>query len=452
MQARINPILSNPWLQPLVLLLCLAGLGVFAAAALADELDDRRAAGERDLQELQQAIQLSEQKRTELTEQIAALDKDRVTINRNLIETTTKSRNLEKRIARTGNRLSQLRDEQADIRASLQGKRGLLAEVLGALQRMGRKPPPALLVSPSDALSSVRSAILLGSVIPEMRAETAILIGQLQDLGRISSAIEAQRAELTADLTELAAEEERLNLLLVEKQRLAGQAVNDLARESARAAELATEATSIRELIASLETEIESARKAAEAARIADLEREKREAARQEAAKTFGDSEVFSDTARVQPAIAFAEAKGLLPLPVAARLVSAFGDDDGTGEPVAGINLETRENARVISPADGWIVYAGPFRSYGQLLIINAGQGYHVVLAGLAEINVQPGQFVIVGEPLGKMGATRLASIGQVDVSTTKPILYVEFRKDDRSIDPAPWWAEKQLERNGNGS
>ena len=93
-----------------------------------------------------------------------------------------------------------------------------------------------------------------------------------------------------------------------------------------------------------------------------------------------------------------------------------------------------------------------PFRTYGQLLIINAGQGYHVVMAGMEGVSVQPGQFVLVGEPLGVMGSRRIASIGAVPVSTTKPILYVEFRKDGKSIDPAPWWSVNKLEKASNDS
>ncbi len=132
--------------------------------------------------------------------------------------------------------------------------------------------------------------------------------------------------------------------------------------------------------------------------------------------------------------------------------MASFGQNDGAGDKTRGISLEARENARVISPADAWVVYAGPFRSYGQLLIMNAGQGYHIVVAGMEEVNVQPGQFVLVGEPIGIMGAQRIASTGLVDINTTKPILYVEFRKDGNSIDPAPWWSVNNKERTTDGS
>jgi septal ring factor EnvC (AmiA/AmiB activator) len=96
------------------------------------------------------------------------------------------------------------------------------------------------------------------------------------------------------------------------------------------------------------------------------------------------------------------------------------------------------------------VVYAGPFRSYGQVLILNAGDGYHVVLAGMERVNAALGQFVLGGEPIASMGATQLASIGEVDHTSAQPILYVEFRKDGTAIDSAPWWASaKDGEVNG---
>ena len=89
----------------------------------------------------------------------------------------------------------------------------------------------------------------------------------------------------------------------------------------------------------------------------------------------------------------------------------------------------------------------GPFRSYGKLLIINAGDGYHVLLAGMDQINVQLGQFVLAGEPVAMMASPKLASAGAVDIVSTQPVLYIEFRKDGTSIDPAPWWAATMTKR-----
>ncbi len=442
------------WLRGIfVFCLVITGLVGFASVAAAEEdLPLQRDRTLQELQELQAAISISEAARAKLAEEISQLDKDRVTINRSLIDASKKSREIEKRVAKASDRLSQLRDEQSEVRAFLKTKEALLSEVLAALQRMGRKPPPALLVSPEDALSSVRSAILLGSVVPEVRSETEILLGQLQELTRISSQIETQRDSLSADLASLASEEERLNLLMAEKRKLAGVAQTQLVEEQAKAAQLAAEATSLNGLIASLEQQIESVREAEQAALAAEERRKALEAGREAAQTKFQTQEAFADTGRQTPALAFDATKGLLPLPVSGRVRLGYGEEDEFGDAVSGMSLAARENARVISPADGWIVYAGPFRTYGQLLIINAGNGYHVVLAGLEEIDVSPGQFVLVGEPIGKMGSSRVANAGTLDVSAKMPTLYVEFRKDGNPINPSPWWADTNLQRVTNGS
>src|SRR5204862_4485060 len=126
-----------------------------------------------------------------------------------------------------------------------------------------------------------------------------------------------------------------------------------------------------------------------------------------------------------------------------------FGEANGVGGKSQGISISTRPGAEISSPADGWVAYAGEFRSYGQLLIINAGGGYHVVLAGMERMDVQLGQFVLAGEPVAAMASPRLASSGAADIGSTQPVLYIEFRKDGNSIDPAPWWASSSAEKVG---
>jgi septal ring factor EnvC (AmiA/AmiB activator) len=150
---------------------------------------------------------------------------------------------------------------------------------------------------------------------------------------------------------------------------------------------------------------------------------------------------------RIKPAIPFATARGKLPLPAQGRRALAFGERTQFGGLSKGIVIETRFSAQVTSPCDGWVVYAGEFRSYGQLLIINAGDGYHVLLAGLSQIDVQPGQFVLAAEPVGTMNGGQKNSPSSAHVSG--PVLYVELRRDGRPIDPDPWWASGQQKVQG---
>jgi murein hydrolase activator len=80
-------------------------------------------------------------------------------------------------------------------------------------------------------------------------------------------------------------------------------------------------------------------------------------------------------------------------------------------------------------------------------LIINAGGGYHILLAGLSQIDAQPGQFVLAAEPVGTMSGSSVSA--QPKSQTNSPVLYVEFRKDGRPIDPDPWWVEGQNKVQG---
>jgi septal ring factor EnvC (AmiA/AmiB activator) len=141
---------------------------------------------------------------------------------------------------------------------------------------------------------------------------------------------------------------------------------------------------------------------------------------------------------RMKPAIPFHLARGQLPTPAQGRRILGFNEKNQFGRQSRGIVIETRHGATVIAPSDGWVVYAGEFRSYGQVLIINAGGGYHVLLANLARTDVEVGRFVLAGEPVGAMSSNM---VGKSQDSA--PVLYVEFRnKEGQSIDPTPWWAD----------
>jgi septal ring factor EnvC (AmiA/AmiB activator) len=144
--------------------------------------------------------------------------------------------------------------------------------------------------------------------------------------------------------------------------------------------------------------------------------------------------------------------KGRLSKPVAGTERVGYGQGDGIGRPSSGITLEARPGDLVTAPADGQVLYSGPFRSYGQLLILNAGDGYHVVLAGMSEIDVSVGQFVLSGEPVAVMGAKRVASAAAADVGLPEASLYVEFRKDGKPVDPSPWWTARPSGRTRNDS
>jgi septal ring factor EnvC (AmiA/AmiB activator) len=197
----------------------------------------------------------------------------------------------------------------------------------------------------------------------------------------------------------------------------------------------------MKELIAGLEAQIESARKAAQ-------EDSRASGGQNGAARP--DMQIPQQNRLA--VTRFTALRGRMELPVAGRILHRFGDDDGTGGTMYGDIVTTQSGAIVTAPADGNVLYAGPFRSYGQLLILDAGDGYHVVLAGLGRISVSLGQSVLAGEPVGLMGEARVASTVAMDTDSSQPELYVEFRKDGKPVDPAPWWSAHVSGRTGNDS
>jgi septal ring factor EnvC (AmiA/AmiB activator) len=410
----------------------------------ATTLEARRDETASEYARIQEAMTLSDQRLAELADEIAAVRKDSVGLTAALIEAAQVERRLSEDIVGIEERLEGLREQEDSIRRSLHARRGILAEVLGALQRMGLNPPPAILVRPEDALASVRSAIVLGAVVPELRTETAILLGDLRELASLRGAIDGERDLLLATVRDQAAEKQRLTLLLEERRRVLAENESTVEAERRRIEEMAAQASTLKELIASLETEIAAVREAAEAARLAQEERARREA---EAA-----GRPIPEQNRLEAGIPFESLVKKVSLPVSGRVIRRFGEPDGIGGHMMGDTVQTQSGSIVTAPAEGVVLYAGPFRSYGQLLILDAGGGYHIVLAGLDGINVTPGQSVLAGEPVGAMGEARLASMLAFGTTNPGPELYVEFRRDGKPVDPSPWWTERSSGRTGNGT
>jgi murein hydrolase activator len=258
-----------------------------------------------------------------------------------------------------------------------------------------------------------------------MRAEADALAGDLADLTKIRKGIVSERERLARDLDGLGRNQLRLNLLIEERQKKETASAEALEAERTRAADLARQADSLKNLIAKLESSLPAANRAEDTVRTSLA--------------------ALNDPGRLSPAVAFAATRGHLRWPVNGVKMGDFGTADGLGGTQKGLSIAARANAQITSPCDGWVVYAGTFRSYGQLLILNAGGGYHVLLAGMERISVDLGQFVLTGEPVAVMGGG--AQVSAAATKSKQPVLYVEFRKDGTPIDPSPWWATNEGEK-----
>jgi septal ring factor EnvC (AmiA/AmiB activator) len=414
------------------LALCLPLATQAGAQSGAEELRLR----ERELEAIRAEQKTAAETRAKLQDEIEAIGADRRKLNQTLIDTAARLRTVEAQVAATEDRLKPLDESEQALRKSLEDRRTTIIEVLAALQRIGRNPPPAILVQPEEALQSVRTAIMLGAVLPQMRARAEALATDLTHLLRVRKDIAAEKDRLVRDRAALAEERQRIAALSEERQKKQADTEQALETERQKAIVLARQVDNLKDLIGKVERELDASTRAARAAERAVPDKP---------ASGRVDLAALSDPGRLAPAIAFASARGRLPLPVNGPRIREFGARDSVGGSEKGVTIATRPGAQVTAPCDGWVVYAAPFRNYGQVLILNAGDGYHVVLAGMERISVNVGQFVLTGEPVAIMGGGQQAA-APVASGSGHP-LYVEFRKDGTPVDPSPWWAAREGEK-----
>jgi murein hydrolase activator len=384
---------------------------------------------EQELEKLRGEQRKAQENEVKLKREIESLGDDRKKFNQQIIEAASRVVTVEDTIARTQTRLESLDDRERLLRSSLDLRRDVVADVLAALQRMSRRSPPALMVRTEDALTAVRSAMVLGAILPEMRQQAEALAADLGEITELRGEMTAERARLGRDLLTMTMERHRLSLMIDERQKRLGDAERALTDERQRAAQLGRQAEDLNQLITKLEQGLENSARSARAATGVG--------------KTGPDLAALKDAGRLTPAVAFAAAKGMLPLPVSGARIKEFGASDGLGGTEKGLSIATRPSGQITAPCDGWVVYAGVFRNYGQLLILNAGGGYHVLLAGMERISVDLGQFVVTGEPVAVMGGGA-QSAAVTAGGSGQPVLYIEFRKDGIPVDPGPWWAANE--------
>jgi septal ring factor EnvC (AmiA/AmiB activator) len=432
---------------PGAMLLVAIALPAFAQAPASSE--DARKRLEADRSKLEADRESTQRRSQELQSDLEKIASERERINARLVETGRLIQHSEAQLSLIESRLSALEVQEKQLRATLKSQYGAISALLAAMQRMGRNPPPVMATRREDALSMVRSAMLLASAFPEMRGQAATLSEQLSNLLRVKTSIYTEGEKLRTENARLDDARMRLAGLQEAKRQSLSERQAELAQVRQAATEITKSVADLGELISKLDREVAQRTGLGSYEREVAVEQSGPKAASPPpaaGATEDGSSSVVlapSDRmamltpGRIKPAVPFAEARGLLPLPVQGRRVLTYGEKTQYGSQSKGLVIETRPGGQVVSPCDGWIVYAGEFRSYGQLLIVNAGGGYHILLAGLSQIDAQLGQFVLAGEPVGVMSTAAKSPAKAQD-----PVLYIEFRKDQRPVDPDPWWAD----------
>ena len=389
------------------------------------------------LEDVERALGRSREEAARLERRAADLLAQSQALRRDLVAAAAAIQGHEADIARLEADITGLTAAADQRRADLGDERERFSRVLLALQRIARHPPEALIVQPNAPNDMVRGAILLRAAVPAIEQRAASLRLELDSLAELRRGLERRRIERDEAGRALDRDRQRLTALLAKREGESAVARADFDQAAKRTQGLAVEAKDLKELMDRLAAE---QRQQEAAARRSAQEEARREAERSRiGAEPAARPQVL---ARATPGRgeqpSFSQARGKLPFPAVGDVVGQFGEATDSGLTRKGIQVRTRFDAQVIAPYDGQVAFAGSFRGYGLLLIIEHGEGYHTLLTGMARIDAAIGQRVLAGEPVGVMGPP----------TSEPPILYVELRHDGQPINPLPWLAA----RNGKVS
>lgn len=353
----------------------------------------------------------------QLADEVALMQQQLVDVGTRVGASESAALNAERELVR-------LAEIEGGLLARLTADRETLIDILAAIQRIESQTPPAVLASPDDAAEAARAASLMAEVAPALRERADQIADQLTQLRDVRAAIEAERSTLGVAEQALSAQRLELEMLIAERRALEARHRNEAVALLEASSTAGQRARSIRSLISEL-------------SRMAEV------------MPTLSPRRIPPDTtipaprprpprnlvaARIPNApmetLRFADARGRLRPPAAGEIVLGYGElaEDGTAS--EGIFIRTRPRAQVVSPFDGRVEFAGPFNTYGGLLILNVGDGYYVVLAGMAVTYASVGQSVLAGEPVGAMSENAQPASD----------LYLELRRNDDAIDPGPWF------------
>ena len=412
-----------------MIFLC-SGLALLSGLVHAETSDAGNAQDE--LSQIHQSLDGSKSRQQALVQSIIEAQQAADEISRKLVAQARTVEDNRMAFEAADQKLAILEAKSIVLNSDLAARQDELSGLLAKLQIMDLNPPPALITDPKSVLNALRGAMMFGSIVPDLRERAKAVQVSLDELAAIRDESETERQARSAAITALQSSQAELERMQAEKKLQAAQASTDLLAEKAHASDLADKAKSLEELLAGLEK-----KKREDEARLAAETKAGQAAAVEEKRK--------QDEQTMASALPLSQARGKLALPVNGQILKHFGDSTGPGTVLLGMAIAAEPNMNVTSPVAAKVEFAGPFRSYGELLILNAGEGYLVLLAGMKQISVELGQTIKAGEPVGQMGdgPSTLAVLGE---PVKFPELYVEFRKDNTAIDPAPWWAADRKE------
>ncbi|MDG1438238.1 MAG: peptidoglycan DD-metalloendopeptidase family protein, partial [Emcibacteraceae bacterium] len=364
------------------------------------------------LDALKKQIEAATQKAADLEEQSAKAREEVAEIQQDLINSAADIQETEENITQSEANLKNLLEREDTLEKRLKDKNFEMASTLGAMQRLSLQRTNVVAFKPGDAVDTLRTTSLLKVILPDLKNRADLLQTDLSELNDVRFEITNQNTLLKQQLTALVISNGEIDDFL--KQRVLRQKVleKNTEEERKKLQQFAVNAKDLQELVDQIEIEITLRDEAAKRA----------ESFMRDKPTGKPESTIIATAPVPRTGQGFARSKGNLPLPARGNISQTFNQLLASGQRHKGITVDTRVGATVIAPHEGRIVFADKFRTYGELLIISHGDGYHTLLAGMENINSIVGQWVLKGEPVGQMSKTSGSS-------NSRQKLYVELRQ-----------------------
>lgn len=397
---------------------------ILSAAVLSLDLTAAEAASvSKDaLKKVEQEVLQQSIEHKKLQAQAIQINLELSTVSREMIKAAKQIQNNEEKLSKMEKQLAILEKDLSETQDGFNKEDDNLIKTLTALQSLALKPTESLLVQPLSPVDIIRSAMILRETVPYLEKNADRIREKLKDIAAKKNKIERQISEISKQKIVLQAEHERMRGLVLRKSQLRNTVEIKSEQTKKNMDKLASQAQDLRDLLGKIEKQrLEKERREAE-------RRRKEEARRKLEEKQSGDLIKSEQAAITNIASGFAKAKGSLPLPARGDIITRYGEQKIKGVTSKGITVATRGNAQVIAPFDGAVIFAGPFRGYGNMIIVEHSDGYLSLMSGLGNIDVELGQMLLAGEPVGQMPEQNRAE------------LYIEIRKNNQPINPTAWF------------
>ena len=394
---------------PLFLLLCLP-VSVYAAPTQAD------------LRQLEQQIRAEQQSATLNARKAEELSGEVRNVQKQMIQLARTVQEREEDLTRLENRQIQMQAREKELERNLSLTNRQMVQIATGLQMLAIRPPELALMEVQTPLNTLRSRMLMGYGLPVVQGTNRQIRSDLAELSRLKADLQEQIVQMRFAQSQLSEQSAQMDRLLQQKAMLQAQYQVSHTQSREKVKTLGAQAKDLKDLLDRLEKE-----KAARIAKQKALQQQQQQQQRIVQSAPVPTQAPMPVSAPLSGH--FAKAKGRLPYPIRGTIIGRFGDTTLGGAHSKGITIAGRSSARVVAPFDGTVLFAGPFKNYGQVIILDHGDSYLTLLAGMEAVNPSVGQTVLAGEPIGQM-------------KIAKAELYIEIRHEGQVLDPTGWFKE----------